>query len=71
VQRKYCLSRIAHQLTWDDGTLMLISKGLCAMCFSASASFIAGTSLCAFGVATLKKTEAKTEIPFAKPGQCP
>jgi hypothetical protein len=35
------------------------------MCFSSSASFIAGTSLCAVGVATLKKTEAKTELPFA------
>lgn len=35
------------------------------MCFSASASFIAGTTLCAVGVATLKRTEAKTERPFA------
>ena len=35
------------------------------MCFSASASFIAGTSLCAVGVATLKRTEARTERPFA------
>jgi hypothetical protein len=35
------------------------------VCFSASASFIAGTSLCAVGVATLKRAEAKTELPFA------
>ena len=35
------------------------------MCFSASASFIAGTTLCAVGVVTLKKTEARTELPFA------
>jgi hypothetical protein len=35
------------------------------MCFSASASFIAGTSLCVVGVATLKRTEARTELPFA------
>ena len=35
------------------------------MCFSASASFIAGTSLSAMGVATLRKTQRKAEIPFA------
>ena len=35
------------------------------MCFSASASFIAGTTLCAVGLATLKRTEARTERPFA------
>jgi len=35
------------------------------MCFSASASFIAGTSLSAIGVATVKKTVGKREIPFA------
>ena len=35
------------------------------MCFSASASFISGTALCATGVATLKRTEARNEIPFA------
>lgn len=35
------------------------------MCFSASASFIAGTSLSAIGVATLKRTAATTERPFA------
>jgi uncharacterized protein DUF6629 len=35
------------------------------MCFSATASFIAGTSLSAVGVATLKRTEARTERPFA------
>jgi len=35
------------------------------MCFSATASFIAGASLSALGVATLKKAERKTEIPFA------
>jgi len=35
------------------------------MCFSASASFISGTALCAVGVATLKKTKSNTERPFA------
>ncbi len=35
------------------------------MCFSASASFIAGASLSAVGVATLRKTEQRSEIPFA------
>ena len=35
------------------------------MCFSASASFIAGTSLSAVGVAALGKTEARTERPLA------
>ena len=35
------------------------------MCFSASASFIAGTSLSAVGGITLIKTERKAEIPFA------
>ncbi len=35
------------------------------MCFSASASFIAGTSLSAVGVAALKKTKSRTERPFA------
>jgi hypothetical protein len=35
------------------------------MCFSASASFIAGGVLSAVGVVTLKKTEKKSEIPFA------
>ena len=35
------------------------------MCFSATASFIAGISLSLFGVATVKKTERKAEIPFA------
>jgi len=35
------------------------------MCFSASASFIAGTSLSVLGVAALRKTEAKREQPFA------
>lgn len=35
------------------------------MCFSASASFIAGTSLSAIGVVTLKKTEKTDELPFA------
>ncbi len=35
------------------------------MCFSAPASFVAGTTLCAVGVATLKRTEARTEIPLA------
>lgn len=35
------------------------------MCFSAPASFIAGTALSVIGVAALKKTRAKSEIPFA------
>jgi len=35
------------------------------MCFSASASFVAGTSLCAIGVATVKRVEARSELPFA------
>lgn len=35
------------------------------MCFSASASFIAGASLSAVGGMTLIKTERKAEIPFA------
>ncbi len=35
------------------------------MCFSATASFIAGASLCAVGVATLKSTRKRAEWPFA------
>ena len=35
------------------------------MCFSATASFVAGTSLSALGVATLTNTRRKSEIPFA------
>jgi hypothetical protein len=35
------------------------------MCFSATASFIAGVSLSAFGLATMKKAKQKNEIPFA------
>ncbi|MDZ4140532.1 MAG: DUF6629 family protein [Methylotenera sp.] len=35
------------------------------MCFSATASFVAGVSLSALGVATLKKASLKAEIPFA------
>jgi hypothetical protein len=35
------------------------------MCFSASASFVAGTALCAVGVAALKRTETTSERPFA------
>ena len=35
------------------------------MCFSATASFVAGTSLSALGVATLTNTRDKSEIPFA------
>jgi hypothetical protein len=35
------------------------------MCFSPTASFIASGVLGATGIATLKKTEAKSEIPFA------
>jgi hypothetical protein len=35
------------------------------MCFSATASFIAGSALSATGAVTLHKTETKREIPFA------
>lgn len=35
------------------------------MCFSATASFISGTALCAIGIATLKQTKARAEVPFA------
>lgn len=35
------------------------------MCFSATASFIAGVSLTGMGVATVKMTQRKAEIPFA------
>ena len=35
------------------------------MCFSATASFVAGTALSGIGVATLRRAKKKTEIPFA------
>lgn len=35
------------------------------MCFSATASFIAGVSLSVLGVATVKKAKRKADIPFA------
>lgn len=35
------------------------------MCFSATASFMAGTILSVLGVATLRATRRKTEVPFA------
>ena len=35
------------------------------MCFSAPASFIAGTALSAIGVAALRKTKSRSEVPFA------
>jgi hypothetical protein len=35
------------------------------MCFSASASFVAGTTLSAVGVATLRRAETRTEQPLA------
>ena len=35
------------------------------MCFSATASFVAGTSLSAIGVATISKAERRSELPFA------
>ena len=35
------------------------------MCFSATASFVAGASLVAVGVATIRKTERRSELPFA------
>ncbi len=35
------------------------------MCFSATASFVAGTDLSVLGVATLRATQRRAEIPFA------
>ena len=35
------------------------------MCFSAPASFIAGTALSVIGVAALRKSKTRSEIPFA------
>lgn len=35
------------------------------MCFSATASFVAGVSLSVFGMATLKKAQRRNEVPFA------
>ena len=35
------------------------------MCFSATASFVAGASLSAIGVATIRKAERRSELPFA------
>src|SRR5487761_2483161 len=35
------------------------------MCFSATASFIAGISLTGMGIATVKMTQRKAELPFA------
>lgn len=35
------------------------------MCFSATASFIAGTSLSVVGVATMKRAATRSELPFA------
>ncbi len=35
------------------------------MCFSASASFVAGTALLAVGAATVRKAGRRTELPFA------
>ena len=35
------------------------------MCFSATASFVAGSALVVLGVATLRATRRKSEIPFA------
>lgn len=35
------------------------------MCFSVTASFVAGSALSAVGIATLAKAKKKTEIPFA------
>ncbi|HVS59512.1 MAG TPA: DUF6629 family protein [Gemmatimonadaceae bacterium] len=35
------------------------------MCFSATASFVAGTALSAIGVATIRKAERRSELPFA------
>ena len=35
------------------------------MCFSATASFVAGTTLTAIGVVTIRKAERRSELPFA------
>lgn len=35
------------------------------MCFSATASFVAGTALSAIGVATVRRVERRTELPLA------
>ena len=35
------------------------------MCFSATASFVAGTALSAVGVATIRRVEQRSELPFA------
>ncbi len=35
------------------------------MCFSATASFVAGTALSGFGIATITKTKRRSELPFA------
>ena len=35
------------------------------MCFSATASFIAGTTLSGIGIATIRKVERRSELPFA------
>ena len=35
------------------------------MCFSATASFVAGTGLAVLGVATLRAARRRPEIPFA------
>ena len=35
------------------------------MCFSATASFVAGTTLSAIGVATITKVKHRSELPFA------
>ena len=35
------------------------------MCFSETASFLAGTGLSVLGVATLRATQRRSEIPFA------
>ena len=35
------------------------------MCFSAPASFIAGTALSAIGLVALRNTRKRTEVPFA------
>jgi hypothetical protein len=35
------------------------------MCFSATASFIAGTGLSGIGIATIRKVETRAELPFA------
>lgn len=43
----------------------VVIKGIVNMCFSATVSFVSGVALSAIGIATVKMTRKKSEIPFA------